>query len=69
LAEIHGGRAWVEERSGGGASFRVSLFGPKPDEGAQASTAARPSGEREMAYASGADNGSASTNGSGTLAE
>jgi signal transduction histidine kinase len=69
LAEIHGGRAWVEERSGGGASFRVSLFGPKPDEGAEASTAARPSGEREMAYASGADNGSVSTNGRGKLAE
>jgi K+-sensing histidine kinase KdpD len=69
LAEIHGGRAWVEERSGGGASFRVSLFGPKPDEGAEDNTAARPSGGREMAYASGADNGSASTNGHGTLAE
>lgn len=69
LAEIHGGRAWVEERSGGGASFRVSLFGPKPDEGAEDHTAARPSGEHEMAYASGADNGSASTNGHGTLAE
>lgn len=25
LAEIHGGRAWVEERQGGGASFRVLL--------------------------------------------
>ncbi len=25
LAEIHGGRAWVEERPGGGASFRVFL--------------------------------------------
>jgi K+-sensing histidine kinase KdpD len=25
LAEIHGGRAWVEERAGGGASFRVFL--------------------------------------------
>jgi hypothetical protein len=29
LAEIHGGRAWVEERPGGGASFRVFL----PDAG------------------------------------
>ncbi|HEX6230891.1 MAG TPA: HAMP domain-containing sensor histidine kinase [Actinomycetota bacterium] len=27
LAEIHGGRAWVEERPGGGASFRVLLSG------------------------------------------
>ncbi len=25
LAELHGGRAWVEEREGGGASFRVYL--------------------------------------------
>jgi K+-sensing histidine kinase KdpD len=25
LAELHGGRAWVEERAGGGASFRVFL--------------------------------------------
>jgi K+-sensing histidine kinase KdpD len=25
LAEIHGGRAWVQERQGGGASFRVLL--------------------------------------------
>jgi PAS domain S-box-containing protein len=25
FAELHGGRAWVEERRGGGASFRVSL--------------------------------------------
>lgn len=29
LAELHGGRAWVEERPGGGASFRVFL--PSPD--------------------------------------
>jgi K+-sensing histidine kinase KdpD len=73
LAEIHGGRAWVEERQGGGASFRVSLFGPKPDGSAEEDTAERPSGEREMAlaeaYASGADNGIVSTNGHGELAE
>jgi hypothetical protein len=25
FAELHGGRAWVEEREGGGASFRVLL--------------------------------------------
>jgi signal transduction histidine kinase len=25
LAELHGGRAWVEDRPGGGASFRVVL--------------------------------------------
>lgn len=33
LAEIHGGRAWVEERPGGGASFRVYLpDGQEPHE-------------------------------------
>jgi signal transduction histidine kinase len=25
FAELHGGRAWVQERDGGGASFRVLL--------------------------------------------
>ena len=25
FAALHGGRAWVEERSGGGAAFRVFL--------------------------------------------
>jgi signal transduction histidine kinase len=25
FAELHGGRAWVEDREGGGASFRVFL--------------------------------------------
>jgi signal transduction histidine kinase len=25
FAELHGGRAWVEDREGGGASFRVLL--------------------------------------------
>jgi signal transduction histidine kinase len=25
FAELHGGRAWVEERNGGGASFKVYL--------------------------------------------
>ncbi len=28
FAELHGGRAWVEEREGGGASFKVLLLGP-----------------------------------------
>ena len=27
FAELHGGRAWVEERPGGGASFKVFLPG------------------------------------------
>jgi hypothetical protein len=26
FAELHGGRAWVEERVGGGAAFRVLLM-------------------------------------------
>jgi signal transduction histidine kinase len=28
FAELHGGRAWIEERPGGGASFQVFLPGP-----------------------------------------
>ncbi len=33
FAELHSGRAWVQERTGGGASFRVLLaFEPRPDE-------------------------------------
>lgn len=37
FAALHGGRAWVEQRTGGGASFRVFLpAGPVPaDEGSQ----------------------------------
>lgn len=31
LAELHGGRAWVEERVGGGSSFRVCLPGASSD--------------------------------------
>jgi PAS domain S-box-containing protein len=30
LAELHGGTAWVEDRSGGGSSFQVILPGPVP---------------------------------------
>jgi PAS domain S-box-containing protein len=33
FAELHGGRAWVEERDGGGASFRVFLPGGPAGEG------------------------------------
>lgn len=32
FAELHGGRSWVEERPGGGASFRVFLPGRAADE-------------------------------------
>ena len=35
FAELHGGRAWVEDREGGGASFRVWLPSVEPDELAQ----------------------------------
>ncbi len=31
FAELHGGRAWVEDRPGGGASFRVFLAGAPED--------------------------------------
>jgi signal transduction histidine kinase len=27
FADLHGGRAWIEDREGGGASFRVFLPG------------------------------------------
>ncbi|MEA2550585.1 MAG: hypothetical protein QOE25_354 [Actinomycetota bacterium] len=37
LTELHGGRAWVQERVGGGASFRVSI----PDVGPSRSPQAR----------------------------
>jgi two-component system OmpR family sensor kinase len=51
FAELHGGRAWVDERPGGGASFRVYL------PGAAAGTPAKPftrqtRSERPMASAS-----------------
>jgi PAS domain S-box-containing protein len=33
FAELHGGRAWIEDRVGGGASFRVFLPGDPADHG------------------------------------
>jgi signal transduction histidine kinase len=33
FAELHGGRAWVQDRQGGGSSFRVFLPGPRPGPG------------------------------------
>jgi hypothetical protein len=32
FAELHGGHAWVQDREGGGASFRVFLPGAGPSE-------------------------------------
>jgi PAS domain S-box-containing protein len=37
FAELHGGRAWVEDREGGGASFRVFLPGTPVSEGSEIS--------------------------------
>jgi K+-sensing histidine kinase KdpD len=58
LAEIHEGRCWVEERPGGGASFRVHLpdaASRKPEERVaderQAAATERPFDERSMALA------------------
>lgn len=31
FAELHGGRAWAEDRPGGGAAFRVLIPPPRPD--------------------------------------
>jgi K+-sensing histidine kinase KdpD len=31
FADLHGGRAWVQDRDGGGASFRVFLPGDTAD--------------------------------------
>jgi signal transduction histidine kinase len=39
LAELQGGRAWVEERAGGGASFRIFLPSAPPEAGEEAEDA------------------------------
>jgi K+-sensing histidine kinase KdpD len=61
LAEIHEGRCWVEERVGGGASFRVFLpdaasraqdeEAPAEDEPREAAAVPQPFDERSMALA------------------
>ena len=50
LAEVHAGRAWVEEREGGGASFRVFL----PDV-TEAAAEAAAEASRQSADATAAD--------------
>lgn len=80
LAELHGGRAWVEERSGGGASFRVFLPSADVGEGSVGELPAAPTfGDMDEAPASLADavtqienehgpfDQDSSTNGHGTL--
>ena len=47
FAEIHGGRAWIEERPGGGASFRVYLPGTPPPDPAPGPESADPRGAEE----------------------
>jgi K+-sensing histidine kinase KdpD len=44
LAEVHAGRAWVEEREGGGASFRVFL--PEMADGAKEAASQAAAGTR-----------------------
>ena len=39
FAELHGGRAWVDEREGGGAAFHVFIPGRLPHEAADTSEA------------------------------
>ena len=44
FAQLHGGRAWVEDRPGGGASFKVFLpAGPEGTAAASAEHATAPS--------------------------
>jgi NtrC-family two-component system sensor histidine kinase KinB len=42
LAQLHGGRAWVEDRPGGGASFRVVLKDGAESKDGRQSTSVRP---------------------------
>jgi PAS domain S-box-containing protein len=49
FAELHGGRAWVEERDGGGASFWVLL--PRDPQAGLSGSAARPASSQTAAQA------------------
>jgi hypothetical protein len=47
FAELHGGRAWVQERLGGGASFRVLLaYDPTVEDILVLEDAGRPDAQR-----------------------
>jgi PAS domain S-box-containing protein len=48
FAELHGGRAWVEDREGGGASFRVYLPSRPVDEGVDGDDTARPAASAQV---------------------
>jgi len=48
FSELHGGRAWVQEREGGGASFRVFLPNG-PDDAGERHADAPPTGDRARA--------------------
>jgi signal transduction histidine kinase len=54
FTDLHGGRAWVEERPGGGASFRVSFPGTatstEPTERAAVASGASSTGPRAVAH-------------------
>src|SRR3989441_12119444 len=50
FAELHGGRAWVEERDGGGASFRVFLPGGPDDDALPGADDAQDAVERAEAH-------------------
>jgi PAS domain S-box-containing protein len=49
FSELHGGRAWVQEREGGGASFRVFLPDRSGGDPVAGPVADRPTGERAEA--------------------
>jgi signal transduction histidine kinase len=57
FAELHGGRAWVEDRPGGGAAFRVFLPGgeaePVRDLGDDGAQDARPQPVRPLSSTAG----------------
>jgi signal transduction histidine kinase len=49
FAELHGGRAWADERTGGGAAFHVVIPGRVPDHGEPEDAGARPDAHADTA--------------------